>query len=172
MEARRIDDVTKALLRYRCVLRRGDDQKIAHVLDRLEKIPMTIQLLGETLIGRSVNRKRHHPQYGPQVKRLIKEWKKVLAEARRIAAESETPTTEASAGDRIVSQQKHCVETVGTNVSNDNETRPDTRYTPSTQSVASINSGNAKSSAAPYFLRSHCFVDCFYTLKNRPYFSL
>lgn len=77
-------------------------ERCKDILTALQKTPMTIELLTETLVGATVNKLKTHKELGVTVKRLVKQWKQVAkpkAEAKSSPAERRKSDSSHGGGD-------------------------------------------------------------------------
>uniref|UniRef100_A0A914VZW1 TFIIS N-terminal domain-containing protein n=1 Tax=Plectus sambesii TaxID=2011161 RepID=A0A914VZW1_9BILA len=69
------DEVRSKIEKYMEML--SDEDKIEHALRRLSKLPMNLEQLSDTGVGKAVNQLRNHDEFGEQAQQLVAKWKDV-----------------------------------------------------------------------------------------------
>lgn len=60
-------------------------ERCKDVLSALQKTPMSLDILTETMVGATVNKLKSHQTLGPTVKQLVKQWKQLAKHAKPTA---------------------------------------------------------------------------------------
>jgi transcription elongation factor S-II len=68
-------------------------ERCKDVLQRLHECEMTLQILSETMIGKTVSQLKTHPSLGPTAKALVKKWKNVAKSSNSNNTTATTATT-------------------------------------------------------------------------------
>ncbi|PAV85019.1 hypothetical protein WR25_04470 [Diploscapter pachys] len=71
----REEDVIAAVEKYIDYIK--NEKKIGHALRRLGDLPMTVEILSGTGVGRIVNRLKDHDEFGDQAATLVEKWKQI-----------------------------------------------------------------------------------------------
>uniref|UniRef100_A0A3Q0SPF9 TFIIS N-terminal domain-containing protein n=1 Tax=Amphilophus citrinellus TaxID=61819 RepID=A0A3Q0SPF9_AMPCI len=93
-------DVVKKIMRLKLQLSdRAEPATVLKILQKLKDLDITLDILAETGIGKTVNSLRRHEQAGELAKSLVKGWKKLLpkeststSESGRFGSEGESNT--------------------------------------------------------------------------------
>lgn len=94
-------DVVNKIVRYKLQLTNTEEAaKVLKILQKLKDLEITLDVLAETGIGKTVNSLRRHELAGDLAKSLVRDWKKLVPK------ESKSPTTEDNATDTLACKDK------------------------------------------------------------------